>query len=350
MRPSTRTPRSGRGGERLNPRPTQKDIALAAGVSQAAVSLVLNKSETPSVPDATRARILKLAGEMGYQPHHPARMLRRARTMALACVVPDITNPFYPGLVRGVQSVAAPAGYDVLMFDTDGSEEGEARAISWLLQGRADGVVGTFFHLRIPQLSTLAGQGVPIVRLESRHKTGGGLPIDSVYIDNAEASAAMTRYLIARGHRRIAMILAEVGPSQQRALGYTSVMRAAGLTADVVTDSRYSEESGARAMTEILARKRNRPTAVFGANDMLAVGAMVFARSAGLSVPGDIAIAGFDDIPAAKLLGLTTVRQPEFDLGALAARTLVERLRPGGLKPRGQSRELKFEIMKRESA
>src|ERR1700757_1635062 len=350
MRSSTRTPRSGGGSERLNPRPTQKDIALAAGVSQAAVSLVLNKSETPSVPDATRARILKLAGEMGYQPHHPARMLRRARTMALACVVPDITNPFYPGLVRGVQSVAAPAGYDVLMFDTDGSEEGEARAISWLLQGRADGVVGPFFHLGIPQLSTLAGQGVPIVRLESRHKTGGGLPIDSVYIDNAEASAAVTRYLIAPGHRRIAMILAEVGPSQQRALGYTSVMRAAGLTADVGTERRYSGESGARAMTEILARKRNRPTAVFGANDMLAVGAMVFARSAGLSVPDDIAIAGFDDIPAAKLLGLTTVRQPEFDLGALAANTLLGRLQPHGLERPGDSLELKFEILKRSSA
>jgi LacI family transcriptional regulator len=344
---STRTPR--RSG-RLNPRPTQKDIALAAGVSQAAVSLVLNKTETPSVPDATRARILKLAGEMGYQPHHPARMLRRARTMALACVVPDITNPFYPGLVRGVQSIAAPAGYDVLMFDTDGREEGEARAVDWLLQGRADGVVGTFFHLRIPELSALAGQGVPIVRLESRHKVGGELPIDNVYIDNAEASAAMTRYLIERGHRRITMILAEVGPSRQRALGYASVMRAAGLAAEVVTDSRYSEESGARAMSEILARRRDRPTAVFGANDMLAVGAMVFARSAGLSVPGDIAIAGFDDIPAAKLLGLTTVRQPEFDLGALAAHTLVERLKPGRLKPPGQSLELKFEIMKRSSA
>jgi LacI family transcriptional regulator len=350
MAPSTRTPRSGGGSERPNSRPTQKDIALAAGVSQAAVSLVLNKSETPSVPDTTRARILKLADEMGYQPHHPARMLRGARTMALACVVPDITNPFYPGLVRGVQSVAAPAGYDVLMFDTDGREDGETRALNWLLQGRADAVVGTFFHLRIPELSALARHSVPIVRLESRHKTGGDLPIDSVYIDNAEASAAMTRYLIERGHRRITMILAEVGPSQQRALGYTSVMRAAGLTADVVTDSRYSEESGARAMTEILARKRNRPTAVFGANDMLAVGAMVSARSAGLSVPDDIAIAGFDDIPAAGLLGLTTVRQPEFDLGALAARTLLGRLRPGRLQPRGQSLELKFEIMKRSSA
>jgi LacI family transcriptional regulator len=350
MMTSIRTPRGGRGGERASSRPTQKDIAQAAGVSQAAVSLVLNKAETPSVPDATRARILKLAGEMGYQPHHPARMLRHARTMALACVVPDITNPFYPGLVRGVQSVAAPAGYDVLMFDTDGRAEGEARALNWLLQGRADGVVGTFFHLRIPELSALAGQSVPLVRLESRHKVGSALPIDCVYIDNAEASATMTRYLIERGHRRIAMILAEVGPSRQRALGYASVMRDAGLAVDVVKDSRYSEESGARAMTEILARKRDRPTAVFGANDMLAVGAMVCARDAGLSVPGDIAIAGFDDIPAATLLGLTTVRQPEFDLGALAARTLIGRLQPSGLKPHGQSLELKFEIMKRSSA
>src|ERR1700748_109045 len=170
MMASTRTSRGGGGGERANSRPTQKDIALAAGVSQAAVSLLLKKSETPSVPDATRARILKVAGEMGYQPNHPARMLRRARTMALACVVPDITTPFYPGLVRGVQSVATPAGYDVLMFDTDGREDGEARAVNWLLQGRADGVVGTFFHLRIPQLSALGGQGVPLVRLESKQK------------------------------------------------------------------------------------------------------------------------------------------------------------------------------------
>src|ERR1700761_5028204 len=113
---------------RANSRPTQKDIARAAGVSQAAVSLVLNKSETPSLPDATRARILKLAGEMGYQPHHPARMLRRARTMTLACVVPDISNPFYPGLVRGLQATAAPAGYAVLIHDTDGTPEGERRA------------------------------------------------------------------------------------------------------------------------------------------------------------------------------------------------------------------------------
>jgi LacI family transcriptional regulator len=350
MMASTRRPREGRRDKRAAFRPTQKDIAAAAGVSQAAVSMVLNKTETPSVPAATRARILKLAGELGYQPNHLARMLRSARTMALACVIPDITNPFYPGLVRGLQSVAATAGYDVLIFDTDGRAEGEERAASWLLQGRADGVVGTFFHLRAPQLATLAHKGIPIVRLESQHKPKGPLPIDSVYIDNAEASAAMTRYLIERGHQRITMILAEVGPSPRRAFGYASVMRAAGLVPKFVTDGRYSEQSGARAMREILSETRNRATAIFCANDMLAVGAMVAARSAGLSVPDDIAIVGFDDIPAAKLLGLTTVRQPEFDLGALAAHTLIRRLQPGGLEPPGKSLELKFEILKRSSA
>ena len=186
---STRKSREAKRDKRVAARPTQKDIAIAAGVSQAAVSMVLNKTETPSLPKATRDRILKLASELDYQPNHPARVLRSARPMALACVIPDITNPFYPGLVRGLQSIAASAGYDVLIFDTDGRAGGEERATHWLLQGRADGVVGTFFHLRAPQLAALARKGIPIVRLESQHKPRGPLPIDSVYIDNAEASA-----------------------------------------------------------------------------------------------------------------------------------------------------------------
>jgi LacI family transcriptional regulator len=350
MTRSTTSKRRGAGRDEPAPtRPTQKDIALAAGVSQAAVSLVLNKAETPTVPSQTRARILKVAGELGYQPNHAARMLRSSRTMTFACVIPDITNPFYPGLVRGLQTVAAPAGFDVLIFDTDGRPEGEERAIDWLLQGRADGVVATFFHLRVPELAVLARKGIPVVRLESQHKPAGPLAIDSVYIDNVEAAAAMTRFLISRGHQRIAMIQAEFGPSRRRALGYGSVMKQAGLTPEFVTDSAYSEESGARAMKRLLEKKGDRPTAVFGASDVLALGAMEAARAAGLSIPDDIAIAGFDDISVAKLLGLTTVRQPEFDLGALAARTLVKRLQPGGLKAPGNSHELKFEIMKRAS-
>jgi len=335
---------------RSSARPTQKDIAAAAGVSQAAVSMVLNKAETPSVPTATRERILKLAGKLGYQPNHTARILRSARTMMLACIVPDITNPFYPGLVRGLQTTAAPAGYDVLIYDTDGVPEGERRAVGWLQQGRADGVVGTFFHLTASDLAVVARNNLPLVLLGHHDNDLATAPIDSVFIDNDEAAAAMTRLLIRRGHRRIAMILAEFGPGRRRARGYARVMSEAGLTPAFVTDTTYSEEAGARAMQTILARGGERPTAVFGANDMLAIGAMQAARDAGLAIPSDIAIVGFDDIPTAKLLGLTTVRQPEFELGALAARTLIQRLQPGGLEAPKMNLELKFEIVERSSA
>jgi LacI family transcriptional regulator len=331
-------------------RPTQKDVAAAAGVSQATVSLVLNKAETPSVPQSTRARILKLAGELGYQPNHPARNLRSSKTMTLACVIPDITNPFYPGLVRGLQRTAAPAGYDVLIYDTDGIRQGEHRAIEWLLQGRADGVVGTFFHLRVPDLAALSRHGIPLVRLESQNKSRGNLPIDSVYIDNAAAAAAMTQLLIARGHRQISMIRAEYGPGERRALGYATVMRDAGLNPEFVFAEAYTEDAGAGAMRRLLSRTRNRATAVFGASDVLALGAMEAARAAGVAIPDDIAIVGFDDIPAAKLLGLTTVRQPELELGQLAAKVLIARLQSGGMTGAGQSLELKFEIIQRSSA
>lgn len=329
-------------------RPTQKDIALAAGVSQATVSIVLNKVQTSSVPAATRERILKLAGEFGYQPNHPARILRSARTMTLACIVPDITNPFYPGLVRGLQTTAAPAGYAVLIYDTDGTPEGERRALAWLKQGRADGAVGMFYHHRAPDLTDVARNALPLVLL-GRQGAGRGTPIDSVFIDNVAASAAMTRLLIRRGHRRIAMIVAEYGPSRVRAEGYDTVMREAGLTPQLVVDTAYSAEAGVRAMRTLLADD-DWPTAVFGANDMLAIGAMQAARDAGLAIPGELAIVGFDDIPTANLLGLTTVRQPEFELGALAARTLMERLQPGGMTAAGKDLELKFEIVERSSA
>src|SRR5882757_5379667 len=215
---------------RSSARPTQRDIADAAGVSQATVSMVLTKVETPSVPQSTRQRILKLAGEVGYQPNQPARNLRSAKTMTLACVIPDITNPFYPGLVRGLQTTAAPAGYDVLIYDTDGVPEGERRAVGWLQQGRADGVVGTFFHLTASDLAVVARNNLPLVLLGHHDNNLRTAPIDSVFIDNDAAAAAMTILLIRRGHRRIAMILAEFGPGRRRARGYERVMREAGLT------------------------------------------------------------------------------------------------------------------------
>lgn len=331
-------------------RPTQKDVALVVGVSQATVSMVLNNQDLGAVPAHTRARIEAAAMKLGYVPNRTAQMLRASRTMSLACVVPDITNPFYPGLVRGVQLAARPAGYDVLIFDTDGTADGERRALDWLLQGRADGMLGTFFHLRVPDLAELVRRGIAVARLENRGKPGGRLPIDSVFIDNAAAAAEMTRLLISRGHRQIALIAGELGPGGERAAGYGTAMRAAGLVPDLVADPEFTEAGGYRCMQQLL-RRRRRVTAVFGASDLLAIGAMDAARRAGLAIPGDVAIAGFDDIPAAKLLmpALTTIRQPDQRLGALAVEILIRRLQPHGLAHDGEGHCLPYEIILRDS-
>lgn len=336
--------------QRFGRRPTQKDVAVSAGVSQATVSIVLNHIEAASVPAATRARVRSAALALGYVPNRLAQGLRTARSMTLACVIPDITNPFYPGFVRGVQEVAGPAGYDVMIADTDGTEAGERRALAWLRQGRADGVAGTFFHLRAPELGELARLGIAVVRLENHAKAGGALPIDGVCIDNAEAAAALTRTLIARGHARIALIAGALGPGDQRVLGYTAAMRVAALKLDVVRAPDFTAEAGRRCMASLL-RRRVRPSAVFGANDLLAIGAMSELRNAGLEIPEDVAVAGFDDIPAAALVmpALTTVRQHEQALGAAAARRLVARLAPGGMAGPGTTSCLPYEIIERAS-
>jgi LacI family transcriptional regulator len=270
--------------------------------------------------------------------------------MTLACVIPDITNPFYPGFVRGVQQVAGPAGYDVMITDTDGTEAGERKALAWLRQGRADGVVGTFFHLSATDLAALSRLGIAVVRLENRAKPGGALPIDSVCIDNGAAAAALTGLLLARGHRRIALIAGALGPGDQRVAGYTAAMRAAGLRPDVLRDPDFSAAAGQRCTARLL-RRRLRPTAVFGANDLLAIGAMTELRNVGLAIPTDVAVAGFDDIAAAALVmpGLTTVRQHEQALGAAGAEMLVARLAPGGMTGPGQVRCLAYEIIERGS-
>lgn len=330
-------------------RPTQADIARATGVSQATVSIVLRHADPPTVPPSTQARIRAAAEALGYVPNRLAQGLRNARTMTIACVVPDITNPYYPGFVRGVQRTAAPAGYDVTIIDTDASEAGERRALAWLLQGRADGVVGAFFHLGLADLAPLAQAGIAIARVQSRRQRAGPIPIDNVFIDNQAAAAAATRLLLARGHRAIAVIAGNHGPGNERVLGYTAAMHAACLAPDVLRDPEFTAAGGARCATTLLTRQ-DRPTAIFGANDMMAIGAIGVLRAAGLAIPGDVAVIGFDDTPTAALLNpaLTTVRQDEQAVGAATARLVIDRLAgPAGLP--GRSVCLPFQLVERAS-
>jgi LacI family transcriptional regulator len=329
-------------------RATQKDVAKAAGVSQATVSLVLS-GESPSIPQETWARITQVAKELGYVPNRFAQALKTNRSMTIACIVPDITNPFYPSLIRGIQSVTDGHSYDVIAVNTDGSPERERHFLDWARQGRVDGVIGVFFTLRASDFSSLTEAGVPVVRIESSKKRGGDIPIDDIYVDSCAAALAVTEYLISQKHRRIAMVAGRGGPQATRIEGYRYALANAGLPEHVELDNEFSEIGGTRAAEAIVATDF-RPTAIFAANDLMAIGVMQALRDRRIEIPSEIAVVGFDDISAAKLVTppLTTVAQYQWRMGERAAEILMERLR-GVRTGGGAAFEMPFQLIQRGS-
>jgi LacI family transcriptional regulator len=332
-------------------RATQREVAQLAGVSQATVSLALAGSATQSIPQGTLDRVLNAARELGYVPNRFAQGLKTSRTMTLACVVPDIANPFYPTLMRGVQIVADQEGYDVIALNTGADAERERRVLEWGLQGRVDGIIGVFFTLRSTDFEPLTRAGLGVLRIEASAKSGGALPIDNLFVDNTAAAIAAVRYLIEKGHTRIAMITGTGGPQDHRMQGYRRTVLEAGLAPNVAVHPSFDEEGGYRATRDILLAPQ-RPTAIFAANDMMAIGAMSALREAGLRVPDDMAVMGFDDIFAARVLtpALSTVNQFQHALGQVAARMMLQRLTELPPDMPGRHREMPFEIVQRQSA
>lgn len=332
-------------------RPTQADVAERANVSQAMVSYVINDNPSISIPDETRQRIRDAMAELSYVPNITARRLRSSKTYTIAGVIPDITNPFYPAFERGIQDTVNRYGYDLVMYNTDGKVEQERKCLDSLLQGRVDGVVGVFFHMRTNDLTALIEQQIQVVRLEAMPKRPGELPIDNIYVDNAAAAKTAVELLIHQGHSRIAMLTSQEGPARFREMGYQEALTAHGIEATnaMMSSGAYSEDGGYTAMQNLLQRG-DRPSAVFAANDLMAMGAMIAIREAGLSIPRDIAIVGFDDIPAAKLVfpALTTVAQFQHALGQRAAEMLLERLN-GQVENRGRSIEMPYHLIERDS-
>jgi LacI family transcriptional regulator len=331
-------------------RPTQRDIALATGMSQTAVSLVLNNVASSTVSLEARERILQTARHLGYVPNRMARNLQSTRTHTLACIVPDITNPTYPALIRGFQSVADAAGYDTMIFDTDGAAEREERALEWLAQGHVDGVLALFFHTDEGALLEAVRGRTAVVQIESQAYRPSDA-IDKLYIDNAAAAQAMTQALINKGHQHIAMLLCPFGPGAERQRGYHAAMQQAGLTPYPMLATEFTQAAGQHTMAAALATGFD-CSAVFAANDLLAIGAMAALRAAGRHIPEDVAVAGFDDIPAAQLLhpALTTVRRSEQAIGRFAAELLIARLDGADADQPGRGFELPFQLVLRDSA
>lgn len=334
-------------------RPTQADVARLAGVSQAIVSYVLN-DRSAEVAEETRERVLQAIAELGYVPDGAARSLRTRKTMTLALIIPDITNPFYPSMERGIQRVAEEHGYDLIVSNTDGIAEKESRALHSLLRGHVDGAVMTPFHVDRARIETAINAGIAMAMNIPPDDELMKIGVDFVNSDTYPAGQMAVEYLIARGHTRIGMIAGIPGtpPREQRVRGYIDTLSRHGLPYDdlLIRGADYREAGGYEAMVELL-KLDPRPTAVFAANDLMALGAMIALREAGLSIPGDMAIIGLDDIPAARLVhpALTTVAQHAEVIGTLAANLVISRL--SGLAPStGRFINEPVELIVRESA
>lgn len=311
--------------------------------------MVLGGGVDASLPSETVERIRAAAKDLGYVPNRLARALKTRRTMTIACVVPDITNPFYPALIRGVQKVAQTHGYDVITLNSDGDAGSEHHFIEWALEGRVDGVVGVFFTLRASDLKVLLDNSIAVVRIESSRKTGGALPIDDIFVDSRHAATEVVQRLIALGHQRIAMVAGIGGPQGVRVEGYRDALAAHHLDPLVVIERSFNEAAGHEAANAIL-DSGFAPTAIFAANDLMAIGALQALRNRKILVPDQIAVVGFDNIAAAPLVTppLTTVTQFQDRMGARAAEILLQRL-SGTISGPGTVHEMPFEFIERGS-
>lgn len=332
-------------------RPTQAHVARLANVSQAMVSYVVNDTPSVSIPEETRKRVLDAVRELGYVPDSAARSLRTRKSFTVAGIIPDITNPFYPAFERGIQDVAETRGYALITCNTDGMAAKERTYLRLAQQGRVDGLVAVFFHMSAAHLRPLLERGVAMVRLETTPRKTGPLPLDNIHVDNTVAARTATVHLIDHGHRTIAMLTGQGGPRQSRVAGYRQALIDHGLPVDeaLIQGRGFQEDDGYDAMRTLLERTP-RPTAVFAANDVIAMGALRALRQAGLRVPDDIAMVGFDDIPAARLVSppLTTISQFPEQLGRRAAEMLFERL-DGTVSGGGRSELMPHKLIIRES-
>lgn len=300
------------------------EVARAAGVSTATVSRALNGSG--QVAERTRHRITEAIAALGYQPNHVARSLVLKATHTIAVLLPDITNPFFPALVKGVQLAADEQGYAVLLAHTGGDPAKEESYFQVLRGQHVDGVLLVGLVSAPESLRGLVGHGLPVVTLDRPIDLPGSA---TVRVDHKAGGRIATEHLLKLGHRRIAHIAGPMGlnVSQQRLDGYRRALLTQGWVFDerLVAHGDFSEDGGYRGIEELL-RSHVRFTALFAANDLSAIGAMTALREHGLHVPDDVSVVGFDDIHLASYTSpkLTTIRQPIYDMGRAAATLLIE--------------------------
>ncbi|MFO7819425.1 MAG: LacI family DNA-binding transcriptional regulator [Halanaerobacter sp.] len=327
---------------------TIKDVAAEAGVSKATVSRVINR--TAYVSYETKGRVREAIEKLDYSPNANARHLRRSETKLIGLVIPDISNPFFGGIVKGVEDLARGNDYNVVLFNTSGILARERKCINILKDRRVDGMIYMSKTYDEQRGDLLDDCDFPVVVI-SREE--GTVDYPTVNIDNYQAAYDMTDYLIGADYQRIAFI---GGPKDdttaglKRVQGYKEALDDYGLGLDpaLIVKGDFTLQSGYEGIQKILSEAQI-PDAVFAANDEMAVGAMRYIKEQGYNIPDDIAVAGFDDINLVDYVepSLTTVFQPVYELGKKGIGLLLRLI--NGEELEDDSIILDYEIVIRES-
>jgi LacI family transcriptional regulator len=306
------------------PDATIRDVAERAQVSVASVSRVLNGLE--NVSDQTRTRVADAVRALGYVPHAGARSLSLSRTNAIGVVLPDLHGEFFSEIMRGMDREASARGYLLLLSNMHAGTDRADGALR-AMRGRVDGLIVMAPHLGESELAAALPGGIPTILINTRGDARGHA---SIRLDNAAGVRVIVEHLAATGRRRLVHI---AGPldnvdAQERAAACGEAAERLGIGLETVQGD-FGEQSGEAAVGALL-DAGERFDAVFAANDMMALGALHALQLGGRKVPDEVAVAGFDDIPLARLLGLTTVRVRIVDLGQRAVQRLVAALEGSG--------------------
>jgi LacI family transcriptional regulator len=316
---------------------TLRDVAMRAGVHPSTVSRALNAATRDLVNDATTERVLRAARELGYRPNSLARGLKTNKTFTIGMLLPDLTNPLFPPIVRGIEDILGAADYTLILGNTDNDAEREQHLIASMMDRRVDGLMLATAQRKTPVIGEMVAAGVPVVLV---NRTVDTPQVPTVTADDHAGIGLAVRHLAGMGHTSIAHVGGpqHVSTGLARYQSFLAWMKTEGLDVDpnlVVFADWYHEDPGAKAFRALLDRGTDF-TAVVAANDLIAIGCYDVLNDAGRSIGGDVSVVGYNDIPFADKLSppLTTIRIPHYQIGVKAAEVMLDILEdPEGLGP-----------------
>ncbi|GKX29264.1 LacI family transcriptional regulator [Vallitalea longa] len=304
---------------------TIKDIAEIANVSVATVSRVVN-NKSKGVGEETRKRILELIDQYDFQPSAVARGLVTKKSKIIGLIIPDLTNPFYPKMTKGIEDVAHEHGYNIILCDGNNSKEKEAAYLDFLNEHYVCGIIYNNFHtISNTILNKIMKSSLPLVFIDSKPETKR---CKCVYLDNRKAMYELVEYLILNGHRKIAFITGPLDSysTNERYKGYINALSDYDMPidSDLIVQGDYIIKDGYNAVGKLFSQTKDF-TVIACCNDLMAIGAMEKLEDMGIDVPEDISVVGFDDIDIASLVRpkLTTVAQPIHEMGREAANMII---------------------------